>query len=210
MNEFKSKGFILRTIQTQEADLIVRILAQNGEKFSFYARAALKSKKRFEGSLRILNQVEFRGTKKASKELWILEDTRITHEFKNLSKSIESLAMASYLAELTDHCAHEGLENPKLYNLFGAGLKALDKGASYLAVCAAFEAKLLMIMGWQPDLESLELQQKETVHQLLKEKFSELSVPDTEVKKLKNQLKERLLSHIGHGKLKSIQFLNSI
>jgi DNA repair protein RecO (recombination protein O) len=101
--EVKGRGFILGSVQTQEADLILRIITSEGEKLSFYARSALKSRKRFEGGLRPLTQIEYRGKKKESSQLFFLEESKITHDFPSLVKWIESLTMASYFAELVEN-----------------------------------------------------------------------------------------------------------
>lgn len=209
MNELKSKGFILRRIQTQEADLIIKIMTSNGEKISAYGRSALKSKKRFEGGLQVLSQIEFRTHKKESSELWMLEESKLTFEFKNIPTNVESYAVANYLSELTEHCAHEGLENAPLYNLFGAALKALDMGREPHGVLACFEAKLLSLMGWMPDLNDLESVEQEIWQKLLSQKISEIE-SQADFKKLnalESRLKAHILSHVGHGKLKSLDFL---
>ncbi len=210
MNEIKSKGFLLKTIQTQEADVLVKILLQSGEKITAYARAALKSKKRFEGGLPILSQIEFRAVKKPGQDLYVLEDTKIKYEFKNLSSSIESLTMASYFAEITESCAHEGLDNPDLYNLLGASLKALDEGQSPWLVSSPFEVKLLSLMGWLPDFAQLDNECEEILRNILKKKVSENDLKLEQVHKVDGILKNLVRNHLGDGKIKSLDFFRSL
>src|SRR5271168_5084170 len=105
--EFKGHGFILRIIPAQEADVILRILTVDGEKISAFAKAGLKSRKRFGGALEPLTQIEFRATKKDSQDLYYLEETQLKHEFKNLKADFERLTIATYLAELTELGAQE-------------------------------------------------------------------------------------------------------
>ena len=75
--EVKGHGFILRLIQAQEADVIIRIISSNGEKISGFAKAGLKSRKRFGGALEPLTHISFRATKKPEKDFYILEETKV-------------------------------------------------------------------------------------------------------------------------------------
>ncbi|MDZ4677587.1 MAG: DNA repair protein RecO [Oligoflexia bacterium] len=153
-HETKGQGFILRITAAQEADVIVKILSSNGEKISAFAKAGLKSRKRFGGSLQPLFNITYRLTKKSpQQDLYFLEEAHVRHDFKNLRTQLERLTSASYAAELVELCAHEGLENTELYNLFGATLRALDSGLSVEGVLRQFEVKLLSILGWLPGLQ---------------------------------------------------------
>jgi DNA repair protein RecO (recombination protein O) len=151
-NEVKSQAFVLRVVAAQEADVIVKLLTRTGEQISAFAKAGLKSRKRFGGSLEPLTNVEFRAVKKNNQDLYYLEETQTRHDFENIKKDIERLAAASYVAEVIEHSAQEGLEHPELYNLFGATMRALDAGLSWLGVLRQFEVKLLAVMGWLPSL----------------------------------------------------------
>ncbi len=150
--EVKGRGFILRLTPAQEADVIVNILTATGDKVSAFARAGLKSRKRFGGALEPLLHVDYRMTCKSGRDLFYLEETQIIHDFRNIKKQIERLASASYLAELVEHSAQEGLEHVEIYDLFGAALRALDAGLSFAGVLRQFEVKLLAILGWLPSL----------------------------------------------------------
>jgi DNA repair protein RecO (recombination protein O) len=152
--ETKGHGFILRITPAQEADVIVKIFSSSGEKISAFAKAGLKSRKRFGGSLQPLFNISYRLTKKNTlQDLYFLEEAQVRHDFKNLRSQIERLTAASYASELVEYCAHEGLENTELYNLFGATLRALDSGLSIEGVLRQFEVKLLSILGWLPGLQ---------------------------------------------------------
>jgi len=149
-DECKGHGFILRIVPAQEADVIVRILTTQGEKISGFAKAGLKSRKRFGGALEPLTQVDFRATKKDGQDLYYLQETQIRHEFKSIRLDFERLTAATYLSELSELGAQEGLESPEIYNLLGAGWKALDGGYPVAGVTRQFEIKLLSILGWLP------------------------------------------------------------
>ncbi len=210
MQELKVKGFIVRVVRTQEADVIVKILTAQGEKISAYARSALKSRKRFEGGLTALTQIEFRAHKKTNQEIFILEDAKVTYEFLNLPSSIEALTMASYFAELSESCAHEGLENENLYNLLGASLKILDNGKSPWLVAPVFEVKLLSLMGWLPDFSEMDEKSATILRHILSQRVSDFTLTPTEAQSVDPVLKSLVRAHLGEGKIKSLDFFKGL
>ena|ERR1017187_5400026 len=151
MVELKDRGFILRVTKAQEADVVVKILTSNGEKIEAFAKAGLKSRKRFAGALQPFLNIEFRATKRPQSQLFYLDEASIKHEFK--ITEIEKLVSASYAAELIEHSAQEGLEHKEIYNLFGALLRALESGLPAVGVLRQFEVKLLSLLGWLPSYQ---------------------------------------------------------
>jgi DNA repair protein RecO (recombination protein O) len=150
--EIKGQGFILRVTQAQEADVIVKLLTSEGEKISAFAKAGLKSKKRFGGALQPLFHVRFRAIKKLGHDLYYLEEAQVRHDFGGLRTNMERLVGATYAAELTEHSAQEGLAHEDIYNLFGAVMKALESGLNIEGVLRQFEVKLLSVLGWLPSV----------------------------------------------------------
>ena len=239
-HEIKGVGFILRIIKAREADVVVRILTSTGEKISAFAKAGLKSRKRFGGSLQPLIHIDFRATKKPSQELYFLEETKIRNEFQNLKNQIERLASASYVAELTDQSSPEGLENLELYNLFGATMKALEAGLPCEGVLRQYELKLLSIMGWLPAFKicsecggretltlnssqgvvmcqncgispiSITEEVQEIMARLLSSSVSKNNLTIEEAEKVERVTQALLRSHWGEQKLKSVQFLGDL
>ena len=238
--EIKGVGFILRLARAKEADVLVKILTATGEKISAFAKAGLKSRKRFGGSLQPLLHVDFRATKKPQQEMYFLEETIVRHDFANLKNQIERFASASYIAELTEHSAQEGLENVEIYNLFGASMRALEAGLPWEGVLRQFEVKLLSLMGWLPafqicaqcgEKKGLSLNASEGVvtcedcgisavaiseeiqnliHRLLSTSVAKNNLEEKESRKVERITSALLGSHWGHQKFKSVQFLGSL
>jgi DNA repair protein RecO len=213
--ELKSVGFILRLIPAQEADVVVRILTATGEKISAFAKAGLKSRKRFGGSLQPLLHIDFRATRRPHSEMHYLEETIVRQDFQNLKNQIEVFAGASYLAELTDQCAHEGLENIEIYNLFGAGLRALEAGLPLDGVLRQFEVKLMALMGWLPAFDTMAGVSVADDTRILLERLLSTSIlkndfKESESRKVESFTKPMLQAHWGDHKLKSVQFLSSL
>jgi DNA repair protein RecO (recombination protein O) len=155
--EIKGKGFILRITPAQEADVIVRFLTYQGTALSAFARAALKSRKRFGGALQPLLHVNYRMTVRTQNGLPLLEEISVTKDFPTLTTNFDRLTHAAYIVELIEKTTHEGLENTELYNLLGSALRGLDMGLPIEGVVTQFEVKLLSLMGWLPSLGACNL-----------------------------------------------------
>ncbi|MCC6278291.1 MAG: DNA repair protein RecO [Oligoflexia bacterium] len=155
--EAKGKAFILRVIVAQEADVMVRLLSDQGEAITAFARAGLKSRRRFGGALQPFLHVHYRLSKFGRREVPILEEVLVKSEFSKITEDFDKLIQASYLCELVEKTTREGLANPEIYNLFGAALKALDFGLFAEGVIAQFEIKLLSILGWLPVIKGCNL-----------------------------------------------------
>lgn len=215
--EVKGHGFLLRVIRAQEADIIVRILTVRGEKISAFAKAGLKSRKRFGGALEPLTQIDFRAIKKDNHDLLYLEETQVRREFRNLRSDFERLTAATYLAELTELGAQEGLENPEIYNLLGAAWKALDGGYSPAGVSRQFEVKLLSLLGWLPSFDAHSQspvrgteETQNIILKLLSTSISKNEVTEVEAHQVQKITASLFQEHLGGSKLKSTQFLGSL
>jgi DNA repair protein RecO (recombination protein O) len=153
MIEIKKRGFVLRVIQAREADAVVRVLTSSGEKLSLFARAGLKSRKRFGGALEPFVQIDFRAQHRTGRELGVMEEAMVRQEFAGIRLKMERVTAASYVSELIETGAQEGLENREIYNLLGAALKALNHADDVVLILRQFEIKWLYLMGWMPQLD---------------------------------------------------------
>ena len=99
--ELHYRGVVLRTLGTSEADLIVAVLAEDGEKHVALAKQARKSRKRFGSSLDLFDFGRFEATQ-AKGNLPLLQSFIPEHGFRKLRDSLSKLACASVLVEATD------------------------------------------------------------------------------------------------------------
>lgn len=129
MNRQTDKFIILKKSKYSEADLILQTLGMNGARYSFIARSALKSKKRFGGGvLEPLHFVNF--TYKPAREMGqlnTLEEAQLIQEFKNIRRSYDSLEVALHVLDCVYKVSLEGdVGSEFLFNLLGNALKAID------------------------------------------------------------------------------------
>lgn len=146
----KNRFIILRKIKYSEADLILHALSPQGEKMSFIARGALRSKKRFGGG--ILEPTHFVSFtfKPASEEgqLNVLQEATLINDFAGIRKDYDRLELALHTLECVSKVSQEGDKASEfLFNLLGHTLKAVETAQDPLVLKMHFYLKFLLQQG---------------------------------------------------------------
>ncbi|HEY8271005.1 MAG TPA: DNA repair protein RecO [Pseudobdellovibrionaceae bacterium] len=148
--EVKERFIILRKIKYSEADLILHALSPRGEKLSFLARGALKSKKRFGGGvLDPLHFVQFT-YKQASNEgkMNTLSEATLLNDFKKVRQDYDHLELALHVLDCVSRVSQEGDHSSEaLFNLLGNTLKSLESCQDVSLLKIHFYLKFLMQQG---------------------------------------------------------------
>lgn len=150
MTQGKDRFIILRKIKYGEADLILHALSPQGEKLSFIARGALKSKKRFGGGVLEPTHFVTFTYKLASSEgqLNILQEATLVNDFAGIRKDYEHLELALHALECVSKVSQEGDKNSEfLFNLLGHTLKAIESASDPLVLKMHFYLKFLLQQG---------------------------------------------------------------
>lgn len=151
------KFILLRAKPFRDSDLIIDALSKNGEKFTFSALNALKSKKRFAGGvLEPLNYVEFQYSQSQSGHL-VIQEGVILYGFPKLRESYARLQMAFHLLKMIQKVSHEGLDTPEIFDLLGNSLRELETSDEPHLLRLHFELKYLFYLGFlAPDKDTQE------------------------------------------------------
>lgn len=149
-NQGKDRFIILRKMKYSEADLILHAISPKGEKLSFIARGALKSKKRFGGG--ILEPSHFVSFiyKPATDEgqLNVLQEATLINDFPGIRKDYDHLELALHVLECVSKVSQEGDKNSEfLFNLLGNTLKAIETAQDPLVLKMHFYLKFLLQQG---------------------------------------------------------------
>lgn len=150
VNQVKDRFIILKKTKYGEADLILHALSSKGEKVSFIARAALKSKKRFGGG--VLEPTHFvQLTYKQPGEsgrLHVLQEAQLINDFQGLRQSYDRLEFALYVLECFARVSQEGDQHSDfLFNLLGHTLKSLESAQDTSVLKMHFYLKFLFQQG---------------------------------------------------------------
>ncbi len=146
----KVKGIILKKIPFQESDLIVKALLNTGEKMTFFAKSALKSKKRFGGGLLDpLNYLEFQSApKKNDSEFLFLNEAQMVYDFPLLKTDYDRIKMSLYFLKILNKVEISSLDDStRVFDLLLHTLRSLEKCKNMSVLKAMFELKFLSLQG---------------------------------------------------------------
>ncbi len=148
--DYKAPFFILKKIKYLESDLIIHALSKAGEKISFLAKGALRSKKRFGGGiLEPTHQVLLTYQRPIGNgQLYSLKEAQIIQDFSGIRRNYETLDFALQVIDCIERVSQEGdVQSEILYNLLGHTLKALESTENLDILKVHFYLKFMMQQG---------------------------------------------------------------
>ncbi len=144
------KGIILKKILYQESDLILKALLSSGEKITLFAKAALKSKKRFGGGLLDpLKYLELQiGPKKPESEFHFLSEAQIIYDFPKLKSDYDRIKLSLYFLKILNKVQISSLDDStRVFDLLIHTLRSLETCKNQSVLKAQFELKFLDLQG---------------------------------------------------------------
>jgi DNA repair protein RecO (recombination protein O) len=148
-------AIVLRARPFGDSDLIVSLLTEQHGKVTGIAKGAKRSRKRFANSFEPFSFVNLRFQDRPHSALvFILAcDLAFGSWSKRLHNSLEKIAYASYLVEITDGFIGEREENQAVFNHLKEGLTYIEEHEPSLTFLTLFELNLLRLVGYQPALD---------------------------------------------------------
>lgn len=146
------KGIVLRSVDTKESDKILTVLTAELGKIPVVAKGARSRRSRVTAATQLLAYAEF--TLSESHGWQYLAEASTLELFDGVRRDVELLSLGSYFAELTETVAYEESEAGNILSLLLNALYAL--GTLHRPpelVRAAFELKLMSLIGFEPLLE---------------------------------------------------------
>lgn len=146
-----TKGLVLRSVNYKDSSKILTVLTSTDGKLTVSARGAMRRGSKLAAAVQPLAFSDM--TLLCSRERWMLTEAQTIELFSGLSNELELLALGSYVAELLEAVSDEDFPNPEILSL---GLNALhllsENEKNPLLVKAAFEARLMALAGYAPDV----------------------------------------------------------
>jgi DNA repair protein RecO (recombination protein O) len=179
--ESEGHFLILKKIKYSEADLIIHALSQAGEKMSFMARGALRSKRRFGGGvLEPTHHVKLTYTVSSQSEMHTIKEAQLLRGFEKIRTDYDKLDFALGALNCVSQVSLEGDSNSStIYNLLGHLLKKLElilDPSELMLVKVQFYLKFLLQQGvleveeWMKPFLSLTMQDTESIKILTAQK----------------------------------------
>ncbi len=150
MSEKQDRFIILKKIKYGESDLILQALSSAGAKYSFIARGALKSKKRFGGGIlepshyvTLTYKDHFDETK-----LRVIHEAILVDDFKAIRTDYDKLTFALFAIHCANSVSQEGdMHSDFLFNLLGHTLRTIGLINNLPALKLHFCLKFLYQQG---------------------------------------------------------------
>jgi DNA repair protein RecO (recombination protein O) len=146
-------ALVLRTRPFGESDKIVSFLTQSHGKLTGIAKGAKRSKRRFVNSLEPFSLVTLRFADRPHRSLIFVQACDLIRVYKTLITTLEKIAHASYLVEITDELTREREENGILFHFLCEALNFIDQRGVSTSLLVFLELQLLRHFGYQPMLE---------------------------------------------------------
>ena len=146
------KGVVLRSVDTREADKILTVLTAERGKIPVVAKGARSRRSKVTAATQLLAYAEL--VLSESHGWQYLTEANTLELFDGVRQDVERLSLASYFAELVESVTYEEAEAGEILSLLLNALYALGtlKKEPEL-VKAAFEMKLMSLIGFEPLLE---------------------------------------------------------
>ena len=146
-----TKGLVIRETDYKDSDRIVNLLTEERGRISANCRGARKGNSSLKAGTQLLTCSEFSLYERNGK--YTVDSAEPVELFIGLRSDMESLALASYFAEVLGWVAPEespcaALLSDVLNVLYALGRKLRPRAQ----IKAAFELRLAAMSGWMPDL----------------------------------------------------------
>jgi len=150
MKLYRVHGLVLRSKAFMEADRLVTLFSREKGKIQAVARGARRPRNRFSGTTGVFTFGLFHLY--GGKNLENLSLVEVLEPFGDLREDLDKIAYASYLAELVDKVLDDRQVQPDVFTLLLQAFYVLDAGMDPRHTARAFEIRLLMLLGLQPEL----------------------------------------------------------
>ena len=147
-----TKALVLRGVDYKESDKILTLFTAEMGKITASARGCRKKGSPIAAGCQLLCWsemvlYEYQGR-------WVVKEASTDREFRGVRDDLEKLALACYLAEVTEVLALDEMPAPELLSLILNSLHALEKlNKPHSLIKAAFELKAMCLAGYEPLLD---------------------------------------------------------
>ena len=147
-----TKALVLRGVDYKESDKVLTLFTQELGKVTASARGCRKKGSPIAAGCQLLCWsemvlYEYQGR-------WVVKEASTEREFRGVREAFEKLALACYLAEVTEVLALDEMPSPELLSLILNSLHALESMKKPQSLIkAAFELKAMCLAGYEPLLD---------------------------------------------------------
>ena len=153
MSFFTTDALVLREVHYKEADRILTLFTAERGIITAKARAALRKNSKLSAATQQLTLSDM--TFFENKGKCIVQEAAVKEPFEGLRRNFEDFALGCYFAECMETLVHENEPDPLAFQLILNALYALSHELCDSPVIkAVFELRLMMLMGYTPELSA--------------------------------------------------------
>lgn len=147
----KTEAIVLRKTFYNDSDAILTLFSRKMGKISAYARGARKSRTMISTVAHPFIYGEF--VLRGKPDIYSISSAEIIDSNYSIREDLKKLSFASYFLELCGYSIHEGMTNPRLFDLTVGILGKMNrKGCDLDKIKLAYEIKLLSYSGLKPEV----------------------------------------------------------
>ena len=161
----QTQGIVLRVIRYSESSLIVHWLTEDAGRIATMAKGALRPKSEFRGKLDLFHHCQLTYQRSHRSTLHNLREISLTRVFEGLSRDMDKVTQATYVAQLVSKSTEEDTPADGMFELLEHFLETLNKAKdSELLHILNFEFILLRLLGLEPQWRNdrLSMESKQT------------------------------------------------
>ena len=153
MSFFTTDALVLREVRYKEADRILTLFTADRGIITAKARAALRKNSKLSAATQQLTLSDM--TVFENKGKCTVQEATVKEPFEGLRRNFEDFALGCYFAECMETLVQENEPDPLSLQLILNALYALSHELCEVPVIkAVFELRLMMLMGYTPELAS--------------------------------------------------------
>lgn len=157
MNDERATGIILRTRPLTETSLIVQWLTLEAGRISTVAKGARRPKSAFLGKLDLYYEADFSFQRARKSSLHTLREINLRASHPEVRKDFVILEQLARAGRRIERATEEDAPIPEVFALFKSFVDEIAKPPLHSSTIAAFEMKLLDLLGFAPVLEGSSL-----------------------------------------------------
>ncbi|MFQ5797813.1 MAG: DNA repair protein RecO [Bacteroidota bacterium] len=151
----KSDAVVLKSMKYRETSKIVTLYTRRYGKLRVVAKGARQPKSKFGGSLESMTHITAIFYRRENRELHTLSQAEIRSGYFRIHSNLEKLSIGLAIVDLVSACFHDEEENESAFRLLAQTLQLLDvANENTRNVLFAFEARLVSLLGFQPNFKS--------------------------------------------------------
>lgn len=148
---YRDEAVVLRTYKLGEADRIIVLFTRAHGKVRAVAKGIRRTKSKFGARIEPASVAHLQLYEGRNLDIITQAESAVVHP--RLRSDLDRFGRASVLLEIIDQVSIEGEANPAMYRVLTGALAELERAGNPLVV-PAFVAKILMLEGVQPLLDS--------------------------------------------------------